>query len=610
MTGKATSRRNSNAPGLIWPALLGLFSTFVMLQTSPWVVQTPRNDSGIFLYFGAQILKGKLPFVHLWDHKPPLIFYLDALGLLLGGGSQWGVWAIEVVSLFSASLFAFLFLRRYFSAWPAFLGVLGMLFNLAFVLEGGNLTEEYALVFQFAALYLFSVTESRQKPGWRGYAIGAAMGAAFLLKQTLIGVWLAIILYILSAAFFTRAKRGITLLVQIAAGFTAVLLVSVGYFALSGALAAYWDVAFGYNFVYSNVGTTERVASLTEILWFLNTRAGFFLLALAAWLAGIGFILLHHEPTLWHTTRRWPGALVLAAALLFLVNGLFVEPFRMYALSALSPYRWSLIGVGVMLLLVSFAFFGGLAQRKGYPWLKRYQAACDSPALLPVFLALVDLPINLFLVSVSGRGYLHYYLSLFPSLTILAAFLAWFVLAPGSKRTEQPMRAVWSVALLLPTLFGGLAQTLEKIQPGVDSQTEAAVSYIQTNTQAEDTVLLWGSQSGINYLADRSAPTRFVHLVPLFNAEYASQGRLQEFLNDLQTAKPALIIDTRLDSMPLVYDGQDPQRCAGGDPLAPPGMSPVYAFICENYIPVETLGKDSWIVYRYNPAGQTSTGTR
>ncbi|HEX9017548.1 MAG TPA: glycosyltransferase family 39 protein [Anaerolineaceae bacterium] len=600
-------RMNTQSTGAIqwrWLLFYGLLSAAVLLQSSPWVVQTPGNDSGIFLYFGAQILHGKLPFVQLWDHKPPLVFYLDALGFLLSGGSRWGVWALEVLSLLAASLCAFGFLRRYFGRWAALLAVSGMLVSLSFVLEGGNLTEEFALPFQFAALLLFAGMEDGRRPGWRGYVLGVAMGCAFLLKQTLVGVWLAIGIYLLAAALFTRAYRGLWILAQMLAGFAVVLLASLAYFALRGGLAAYWDVAFWYNFVYSSVASIERLNSLLDALAFLNTRAGFFLLAVMAWAAGIIYVMLHHEPSLWQITRRRAGFLFLAGALIFLVNGLFDRPFHLYALAAISLYRWSLIATGAVLLLTSLAFFTGWAERRLYAWAKQYQSAGDGAALLPVYLAIIDLPVELAMVSVSGRGYLHYYLCLFPPLTVLVAFLIWQVGAAGRKRSERAMPLALSGLLLIPVLYGGVVHTIEKIRPGTDLQTTKTVLYIRENTQPQDTILLWGTQTGIYYLSGRDAPTRYVHQIPLYNARYGTPQRIQEFLGNLEAKKPALIIDTRLPDMPLVYGDGSPQACSqsqAGQPV-PAGMERVFLFICSNYQFAGTVGPDSWPIYRYNPA--------
>ncbi|MCX6069001.1 MAG: hypothetical protein NT121_25185 [Chloroflexi bacterium] len=65
----------------------------VLLPFSPVNSQSvPSRDSGVFLYTGWRVLHGEIPYLQLWDHKPPVIYYLDALGLLLTPESIWGIW--------------------------------------------------------------------------------------------------------------------------------------------------------------------------------------------------------------------------------------------------------------------------------------------------------------------------------------------------------------------------------------------------------------------------------------------------------------------------------------------------------------------------------------
>ncbi len=77
--------------------LLVVLVMAVMVPVSPAIEHTPGRDAGVFLYVGSQILEGKVPYRDVWDHKQPLIFFINAAGLALSGGSLWGVWLAEVV---------------------------------------------------------------------------------------------------------------------------------------------------------------------------------------------------------------------------------------------------------------------------------------------------------------------------------------------------------------------------------------------------------------------------------------------------------------------------------------------------------------------------------
>jgi hypothetical protein len=63
------------------PGLLSLLGTLiVLLPNNPNNMTLPSRDSGVFLYVGWRLLQGDIPYRDIWDHKPPLIYFVDALG--------------------------------------------------------------------------------------------------------------------------------------------------------------------------------------------------------------------------------------------------------------------------------------------------------------------------------------------------------------------------------------------------------------------------------------------------------------------------------------------------------------------------------------------------
>ncbi len=70
--------------------LLVVLAAVVLVPSILTYRRVPGGDSGVFLYAGWQILDGQIPYLDVWDHKPPGILYIDALGLLIGGGSRLG----------------------------------------------------------------------------------------------------------------------------------------------------------------------------------------------------------------------------------------------------------------------------------------------------------------------------------------------------------------------------------------------------------------------------------------------------------------------------------------------------------------------------------------
>lgn len=54
-------------------------------STSPLYPHVYGEDSALFSLLGKGILQGKTLYAELFDHKGPVIFYINALGQLLGG---------------------------------------------------------------------------------------------------------------------------------------------------------------------------------------------------------------------------------------------------------------------------------------------------------------------------------------------------------------------------------------------------------------------------------------------------------------------------------------------------------------------------------------------
>ena len=94
---------------IVVPALVSIMGTLIALfPSNPNNMTLPSRDSGVFLYIGWRFLNGDFPYKDVWDHKPPLIYYVDALGIALTPDSLWGIWFIQFIFLFFTLFFIFL----------------------------------------------------------------------------------------------------------------------------------------------------------------------------------------------------------------------------------------------------------------------------------------------------------------------------------------------------------------------------------------------------------------------------------------------------------------------------------------------------------------------
>ncbi|MCZ7543616.1 MAG: hypothetical protein M5R40_08820 [Anaerolineae bacterium] len=216
-----------------------------------------------------------------------------------------------------------------------------------------------------------------------------------------------------------------------------------------------------------------------------------------------------------------------------------------------------------------------------------------------VLVALAGLPLEMGLSALSGFPFPHYFTALLPTCAVLAGFVA-YSLASGEGRERAVGRALVVVALvaamILP-LWQGV--TMVTTPSSEAAQDRAVVEYVTRATGEDDTVLIWGAVSKLNYMAHRRSPTRYHYQYPLYMPGYQTAPMVAQFLAEIEANRPALIIDTASPAgwLPPL----DPSIRAGWAPghfYTPlPEMEMVYAYIGANYRVIGAVGWMQWPVY-------------
>jgi hypothetical protein len=498
----------------LWDKLLVIIGALcVLLPVSPMNMRYSYRDSGVFLYMGWRILNGELPYRDIWDHKPPIIFYINALGLAITNGSRWGVWMLEFLSLSLAAFIGFKIVQKALGTFPAIFSTLLWLLTLVFVVEGGNLTTEYTLPLQFAALWLSMTVFDKPNPHhWRWLLIGSLGATAFFTKQTTIGIWISIILFLVIYRMNSHQINELIFEVLFFfCGVVAVCIVWIAFFGLQGGLPQFWNAAFEFNFVYSS-----SIISLSS--------------RLKPIIAGI-------------TPLTQVGLLQFA-------------------------------GIGYLLGLLLVCFKRDIVRS----WL---------PLLV---IGLFNLPIELLLISVSGKTYPHYYMTILPGLALFTAIPFWTIFS-SQLLDDIPYTAKYAltVGIIGVFLYTSFNQFKTKVISFRDVNRQyPIVSTIELNTSPEDTVLMWGAEASINYFSQRRSPTRYVYQYPLYTQGYTDEQMIVEFLDDLILKRPRLIIDTYNTRTPL-YDF----------PINTPTIQQRIAYLECHYRIVDEIFLDNWTTYEY-----------
>lgn len=262
--------------------LAALFALVFLGSNSP-LGPAIGSDNAIYLTMGTALSKGYAPYTQVFDHKGPLLFFLEMVAQLFTGGySTLGVFIMETLFVWGCLLCIAAGARRMNAAWlPA---QLVFLMVLAPVIDGGNYCEEYSnLLTLLGALLLFHVFDRDELPEeGRRYAIPSALYGALLMISFLIRAnnMLPMAGMLLGAALMLLIKKRFLQLGVCAAGFIAGCVAAVLPVALwllaQGALKEAVYGAFVHNMLYAETGGGSRVQML------LHTRYGWQAMFMAA----------------------------------------------------------------------------------------------------------------------------------------------------------------------------------------------------------------------------------------------------------------------------------------------------------------------------------------
>lgn len=450
----------------------------VLWPTSPWYYPFPTRDSGVFLYTGWRILNGEIPYLQVWDHKPPLVYLINAIGLGLSGESFWGVWLVRLFCLSFAVYITWLLLEKYFGSLVATLTSIIWVANLPPILGQGNFTTEYTIPLQALALYLAAFAfEKRDKSFLRYFMIGILGGLAFMTKQTSIGLWLAIGLYLLIDGFTNKQfKSNLPRLSGLAAGSSLVIAITfVSFYALEG-FSDFWDQAFLFNFGYIAPGETN---------------------------------------------------------------------FFIRFLQLLNPAE--LGGIAIY-------YLGGISAIAGFfLYLNRSKHSKLAPLYGLILLGLLDLVIEMILTNLPVDTFNHYYLTFFPVLTFFCGLL-FYKLSELKIWDSKNKKSHQRTFLVLLTIFSALplANTWAKSLTNPEyHENEVLIKHILDQTEPENSVLIWGAETMINFYTKRVSPTRYVYQYALVAPGYTTEEKVIEFLDDLLKNQPILLVDSNRTDMPF-----------------------------------------------------------
>ena len=470
---------NKNIKIIIILIILFCFVAVELLHISPIFQPLPNRDSGVFLYVSERILEGEIPYKDIWDHKAPLIYYFDALGLSVKGGSLWGVWLIEVISLYIASILSFFGMKKIWGSVSAWAGTIIWLQTLPFFLISGNFVEEYTLPFIFGIFWLLARMDFETKSKTY-FWVGILSGIVFWIRPNGISIPLAIgILLLTNTLNPFKRKHAIKGILSFFVGVLSVFILISGYFLFADSLKEMVDQVFKFNFLYLDSGATfiSRFLQYLEnflILPVLLTFVG------SAWLTGVVFIFRNLEMNKAH--RKILSLIIIALPLELFLSNLSGFGYRHYFIT------WVPI---IGLVTGWFAFF--VLQKSNF----------DK-------------------ITFKGTAI---------SLKIVIVFILFVSISPTNP----------SIFVNLSKIFSSLIERGQIPYFGYSDEEKNIIDYINSNTERSDYLLLWGNEVKYNFITSRLAPSKYAYAYMLENSKYVRQEMITEFIDALAKNKPLII---------------------------------------------------------------------
>ena len=162
------------------------------------------NDESTFTVVAARVLDGELPYVKLFDNKPPMIFLLLAGAMAAFGESLFVVRAVGDLCLLMSCIAVFAIARRRTDLVSAGLGGLALIAVHAVEYAVETHTELPAMAMLMAALWLLLARRDRW---WAIAAAGLLLSLSVLTRSNLGFVAAALFAWLLAAA--SRPSLGV-----------------------------------------------------------------------------------------------------------------------------------------------------------------------------------------------------------------------------------------------------------------------------------------------------------------------------------------------------------------------------------------------------------------
>lgn len=232
--------------------LAAIFALFFCRNTSP-LTGDLKGDNSIFLAMGKMVVDGMLPYVDFFDHKGPVMYYIQALGHFIIP-YRGGIFLVELVNLFLVLIVLYKTFILVTDKKRTIALVLLFLIVLSTLLGGGNFTEGFSLLPLFLSLYI-GIKYYFKKLGISkldGFILGLSFSFMFWLRVNNAGFLCGICVFLFIACIQNKDWKSLkNLLIFFAIGQIPLSAALILYFQYHDALYDMINGTFLFNIKYA-----------------------------------------------------------------------------------------------------------------------------------------------------------------------------------------------------------------------------------------------------------------------------------------------------------------------------------------------------------------------
>lgn len=226
-------------------------------------------DSAVFKTMGLAILKGKIPYMDIFDHKGPILYFINAIGQWFIHG-RLGIFVLQVLGLSVALVYLNKMAKLFVNNVLSFLSVLVVLIIYGCVIQEGNQCEEWMMYFFTIALYyvFYYCVKLKNKPHPLKYSIlyGLCFGTTFFIRPNdavaiMGGMMMGLVIWMIRK---NELKNVVNNTLCFIAGFLFVALPVFAYFAYHHGTSDMLYGLIGFNKSYTGNGIQLLISVLTS----------------------------------------------------------------------------------------------------------------------------------------------------------------------------------------------------------------------------------------------------------------------------------------------------------------------------------------------------------